>query len=225
MNLQARKVRGIFFDLDGTLVDSSAIVQSVMERWCRKHGIPLQSVLDVCHGGRTEDTVALVAPHLCAQSEAAEIEAEESNTLEGLLPVRGAREFLASLKTVPWAVVTSSSLVTAVPKLNACQLPVSDTLITAESVTHGKPHPEPFMKAAEALAVSPADCLVLENADNGVRSALTAGCAVLLVGDTCLIEHERIIGCIASFEEILFDHGDLRVNGRSLASVHCPWNP
>ena len=220
MSSKKQEVHGLLFDLDGTLVDSSAIVQMVMEKWCRTHGIPLQAVLDVCHGGRTEDTVALVAPHLCAPSEAAEIEAEESNALEGLMPVDGARDFLASLEAVQWAVVTSNSLVTAIPKLNACQLPVPDVFITSESVTQGKPHPEPFLKAAEALGVSAAACLVFEDADNGVRSALAAGCTVILVGDTCVIQHERIIGRIASFKEIVIDGGDLRVGGRAVAFVH-----
>jgi len=202
MKLSENQMRCLLFDLDGTLVDSSAVVQRVMERWCLKHDIALQEVLKVCHGGRTEDTVALVAPHLCAKSEAAEIEAEESNTLDGLMPIDGARGFLASLGARKWAIVTSSSLLTAIPKLRACQLPVPGVLITAESVTQGKPHPEPFLKAAAALGVSAEECLVFEDADNGVYSAIAAGCTVILVGDACQIQHERIVGRILSFAEL-----------------------
>lgn len=198
----------MIFDLDDTLVDSSAVVRGVMEKWCLKHDIPLQAVLDVCHGGRTEDTVALVAPHLCAKSEAVEIEAEESRSLDGLMPIDGARAFLASLDAQKWAIVTSSSLMTAIPKLHACKLPVPEVLITAESVTNGKPHPEPFLKAAAALDVKAEQCLVFEDADNGVRSALAAGCMVMLVGDACQIQHERIVGRIHSFAEVELNQRD-----------------
>lgn len=49
------------------------------------------------------------------------------------------------------------------------------SLVCAEDVKHGKPHPEPFLMAAEALGISPAKCLVLEDAEMGVRSAVAAG--------------------------------------------------
>src|SRR4051812_27829400 len=104
--------KALIFDLDGTLADSAEVARQVMESWCLKNGIPLQSVLDVCHGGRTEDTVSLVAPHLCAKSEAARIEHLERTAVIGLKPIAGADRFLASLPPHMWAIVTSSSLMT-----------------------------------------------------------------------------------------------------------------
>ena len=56
-------------------------------------------------------------------------------------------------------------------------------LITKDVQTRGKPHPEPFLKAAEALGVAPADCLALEDSHNGVRSASSAGMMTIMVPD------------------------------------------
>ena len=204
----SRIVRAILFDLDDTLVDSSAVVVEIMQSWCSKRGIPWEMVRDVCHGGRTEDTVALVAPHLCAKTEAAEIELLESTSFEGLMPIQGARCLLDTLDPQRWAVATSSSRMNAIAKLKACHLPIPQVLITAESVSQGKPHPEAFLKAAAALGVKPEECLVCEDADNGVRSALSAGCWVLIVGDRCRIENRRVVGRVASFDDIHLTGGD-----------------
>lgn len=211
--------KALLFDLDGTLVDSTAVVNAVMESWCREQGLPLQPVLEASYGARTEDTVALVAPHLDARAEAARIDAMEYAALGGLMPVVGAGRFLASLTTVPWAVVTSSLLEHAITKLEVCNLPVPDTLITAESVSHGKPHPEPFLLAAARLGLEPGECLVFEDADNGARSALGAGCKVILAGTGCQIEHPDILGRIDTFADIqLKPGGELWVRDEMVAT-------
>lgn len=49
------------------------------------------------------------------------------------------------------------------------------TIVTAEDVKHGKPHPEPYLLTAEKLGVNCKDCLVIEDSENGVRSAKSAG--------------------------------------------------
>jgi beta-phosphoglucomutase-like phosphatase (HAD superfamily) len=56
-------------------------------------------------------------------------------------------------------------------------------LITRDVQTQGKPHPEPFLKAAAALGVDPADCLALEDSHNGVRAAAAAGMMTVMVPD------------------------------------------
>ncbi|MGZ6018581.1 MAG: HAD family hydrolase, partial [Phenylobacterium sp.] len=58
-----------------------------------------------------------------------------------------------------------------------------DAFITRDVQGRGKPHPEPFLKAAEALGVAPADCLALEDSHNGVRSASSAGMMTVMVPD------------------------------------------
>jgi beta-phosphoglucomutase-like phosphatase (HAD superfamily) len=54
-------------------------------------------------------------------------------------------------------------------------------VVTGDAVTFGKPHPEPYLKAAALLGVLPEDCLAIEDSNTGARSAVAAGCTVLVV--------------------------------------------
>ena len=95
----------------------------------------------------------------------------------------GARELLRELTDaqIPCALVTMSWARFVEPILE--QLP-SDTfqvVVTGDQVEHGKPHPEPYLKAAAELGVDPADCLAIEDSGPGTTSAVAAGCLVLVV--------------------------------------------
>lgn len=74
------------FDLDDTLVNTSMVVFSVMESWCEENGIDFSEASRASLGTRIRDTVARVAPHLDAPSEAKEIEEWEAAALVGLQP-------------------------------------------------------------------------------------------------------------------------------------------
>src|SRR5690606_10585539 len=54
-------------------------------------------------------------------------------------------------------------------------------LVTGDTVSRGKPHPEPYLRAAGALGLDPSDCLAIEDSDTGATSAAAAGCVVLCV--------------------------------------------
>jgi sugar-phosphatase len=57
-------------------------------------------------------------------------------------------------------------------------------MITAGDVVNGKPHPEPYLKGAELLGVEPAECLVIEDAPAGIRSAHAGGMKVIALAST-----------------------------------------
>ncbi len=57
-------------------------------------------------------------------------------------------------------------------------------MVTASDVTKGKPHPEPYLKGAELLGVNPAECLVIEDAPAGIRSAHAGGMKVIALTST-----------------------------------------
>ena len=59
--------------------------------------------------------------------------------------------------------------------------PFFSTIITGEDIINGKPHPEPYLKTAEKLAVPTANALVIEDSLNGVRSGKAAGCPVIAI--------------------------------------------
>lgn len=144
----------------------------------------------------------MVAPHLDAKFESARIEIEESLTFDGLRPIEGANAFVSGFPESKWAIVTSGSLQIARPRLEACGFPEPGIFVTAESVTQGKPHPEPYRIAVERFGLQAKDCLVFEDADNGVRSALAAGCKVVVIGDCCTVRSPDILIRVKDFSRL-----------------------
>jgi HAD superfamily hydrolase (TIGR01509 family) len=94
----------------------------------------------------------------------------------------GVPELLAALHeaAVPQALVSSSYRVLVDAVLAHGYGPFALS-IAGDEVTHGKPHPEPYLTAATRLGVDPASCVVLEDSAAGVLSGGAAGCAVLAV--------------------------------------------
>jgi sugar-phosphatase len=171
------------FDLDGTLVDSRVVIARHWALFAERHSLELEPILAVCHGRRSADTIAEVAPSLDALAEAAVLDAGEESDVDGLVLVPGAAELLDRLDPSSWAIVTSGHLALARRRLEAVGLPVPDVLVTGDAVEQGKPHPEGFLRAAGALGVEPAACVVVEDAPAGVAAGRAAG-AHLVVGVT-----------------------------------------
>lgn len=174
----------IIFDLDGVLIDSSAVVQRQWRRWLIEHGLDPDQITNVMHGQRLVEIIRHVAPHLDAEEEAARLAAWEAADTDGLRLIEGATGLVRSLPHAAWAVVTSGDRATALTRLRFASLPVPDVLVTADDVTRGKPHPEPYRRAAQRLGVTPADCVVIEDAPAGVRAAHAAGMRVIAVTTT-----------------------------------------
>ncbi|QXD30983.1 HAD-IA family hydrolase [Candidatus Pelagisphaera phototrophica] len=198
----SQKFEAFLFDLDGTLVDSNGIVERVMKAWCQQNGVSYSEIKDRSHGSRSVDTVAAVAPHLDAVQAAADIEAEERGELADLREIEGARSFLSQVPQGRWGIATSSYLLTAKAKLRAASIPIPSVLVAADGVLEGKPHPEAYLKASMELGYRPEDCLVFEDSETGVRSALNAGCRVFAVGSSLVMNESRIVGRGASFSEL-----------------------
>ena len=198
----SQKFEAFLFDLDGTLVDSNGIVDRVMEAWCQQNGVSYSEIKDSNHGSRSVDTVAAVAPHLDAVQAAADIEAGERAELVDLREIEGARSFLSQVPQGRWGIATSSYLLTAKAKLRAASIPIPRVLVAADGVLEGKPHPEAYLKASMELGYRPEDCLVFEDSETGVRSALNAGCRVFAVGSSLVMNESRIVGRGASFSEL-----------------------
>lgn len=176
--------KAIIFDLDGVLIDSSAVVQRQWRRWINEHGLDPDQTTNVMHGQRLVEIIRYVAPHLNAEQEAARLATWEAADTDGLRVIEGATDLVRSLSQAPWAVVTSGNRATALTRLRYADLPVPGILVTADDVTRGKPYPEPYLRAAEGLGVSPAGCVAVEDAPAGVQAARAAGMRVIAVTTT-----------------------------------------
>ncbi len=198
-----------FFDLDDTLVHTSEIVFRSMNEWCVENAIDIGKAIEHGKGRRTEDTVAILAPHLNAKLEAKKIEKREEELLQFIQPLSGALEFVLNLPESNWGVVTSSSHDLAMQKIRICGYPIPKILVSAESVERGKPSPDPYLKAAQLMGVNPGDCFVFEDAESGIESAFYAGCKVIAVGEYRGKFDENIYGRIETFDQLEFAQGDL----------------
>lgn len=164
----------VILDLDGVLVDSTALVEGQWRRWAAARGLSPEPFLQVCHGRRALETIRLVAPHLDAESEVAAL-VPESESGADLRALPGAARLLDQLPPGTWAVATSGPRATASDRLRQAGLPLPTVMMCAEDVQQGKPHPEVYQRAAMALEAVPAECIVIEDSPAGLAAARAAG--------------------------------------------------
>lgn len=174
----------ILFDLDGVLVNSSAVVERHWRRWADRHNVSFEDLAEAIHGRTSAGIIRIMAPHLNAEQEGRIREAEEGIDTDGLEVYPAANELLRSLPSYGWAIVTSGNRRTAATRLQYGEFPTPPVLVTAEDVQRGKPDPEAFLLAAKRLGVQPEQCVVIEDAPVGIEAARAAGMRVIAVATT-----------------------------------------
>jgi HAD superfamily hydrolase (TIGR01509 family) len=187
-----RTVKAVVFDMDGLLVDTETLIFHAMERASADIGAEIPfPVFQRMVGLQDAHSDLIVVEHfgpgfdLAAWSKAVRAYADEERHA-GVALKAGVVEIIDYLDRVglPRAIATSSSLKAIQRNLTPHGLlDRFQALIPRDVQTRGKPHPEPFLMAAEALGVDPADCLALEDSHNGVRSAAAAGMMTVMVPD------------------------------------------
>ncbi|MER5306653.1 HAD-IA family hydrolase [Streptomyces sp. NPDC002773] len=177
--------RALLLDMDGTLVNSDAVVERCWRRWAERQGLDTDAVLRVVHGRQGYATMAVLLPDRPMEENYADnrvMLAEETADLDGVVPVPGAPAFMAALATLPHALVTSADEALAQARMGAAALPMPETRVTAECVGASKPDPEGFLKGAAELGFDPADCVVFEDSEAGIQAGRAAGMRIVGVG-------------------------------------------
>ncbi|MGK5696632.1 HAD-IA family hydrolase [Streptomyces sp. URMC 128] len=177
--------RALLLDMDGTLVNSDASVERVWRRWSERHGLDPDEVMKVVHGRQGYASMALLLPGRPMEqnhADNARMLAEETADTEGVVPIPGAPEFLASLRGLPHALVTSADVPLSTARMAAAGLDLPEVRVTAESVGASKPDPEGFLKGAAELGVPPEGCVVFEDSGAGIAAGRAAGMTVVGVG-------------------------------------------
>lgn len=173
----------VLFDMDGTLVDSTLVVETLWKEYAARHGFDSAAILAFSHGRVSQDTARKFLPP--GGDVATIVDShlrEELSRLDGIREIPGARDLMLQLEGGRVAVVTSAPESLARARLEAAGVPIPSVVVTSECVEHGKPDPEGYLLAARRLGVPPADCLVVEDAEAGIQAGLRAGARVLVVG-------------------------------------------
>ncbi len=177
--------RAVLLDMDGTLVDSTAVVERLWLAWAEPHGIAPEHVLSVVHGRQGHQSMSIMLPerdHAINLRENDEMLATETNDVDGVIEISGAKALLEALLPYPHAIVTSANVALMTARMQAAGLTVPAIAVTAESVSASKPDPEGFLLGASLLGIDPADCVVFEDSGAGIQAGLAAGMRVLGVG-------------------------------------------
>jgi sugar-phosphatase len=209
----------VLFDMDGVLIDSTPAVARVWRGWALAHGFAPEEVVAHAHGRPSIMTIRQYLPHADHEAENRIVERLEMEDLEGVVPLPGARELLATLPRDRWTIVTSCTRPLAEVRLRAAGLAMPKGLVTSTDVVRGKPDPEPYLKAAEFLGFSADDCIVVEDAPAGIRAGKAAGARVIAFPTTCAevsLREARADWVLANCSEIavLKETGNVRLRLR-----------
>ncbi len=171
--------QAILFDLDGILVSSLGTVERTWTRWALQRGIDPAYTLNLAHGRRAIEVIATLRPDLDTEAELRRIEDLEIADDEDLSVLPGVLDLLNALPAGRWTVVTSATERLARARLATGGVPAPQSLVTADHVSRGKPHPEPFLAGAELLGFAPQQCVVFEDSASGAKAGREAGCTVI----------------------------------------------
>ncbi len=201
----------VLWDMDGTLVDTEPawmeaeheLARAYGRNWSHEQALQLVG-LDLV------DAAEIIAAELRLELAPAEIVDYLLDrviaSVRRVVPWRpGARELLEALadRQVPQALVTMSYARFADPILQHLPRDTFGAVVTGDVVTNGKPHPEPYLRAAELLGVAAADCVAIEDSHTGARSAVAAGCRVIVVPNHVAVppgDRRRFVDSLADLD-------------------------
>jgi HAD superfamily hydrolase (TIGR01509 family) len=189
----SRRPSAVIFDMDGLMPDTEPLAARAWTDAAAILGVVFDhNVTPQLIGRNSSDCVALIRSHhgddfpVDAVMQAWHGAYDAIVAREGIALKNGLLELLAWLDKarIPAAVATSTRRARAEAKLEHTALAERfAALVGGDEVARGKPAPDIFVAAAARLGIAAADCLVLEDSEPGIRGALAAGMAPILVPD------------------------------------------
>ncbi|MDA3799592.1 MAG: HAD-IA family hydrolase [Kiritimatiellae bacterium] len=185
--------KAILFDMDGVLTDTEPVILEAAIRGLKTYGVNAKPEDFIPFVGRGEDLYIGGVAEKHGKAYIPEMKKHVYDVYLEILPsmiekIPGVKELLEQLHdaNIKMAVATSADYIKMKANLEAIEVPLSwfDAIITGENVTNKKPDPEIYLKAAKAINVDPADCIVIEDAIHGVEAAKSAGCKCIAVASS-----------------------------------------
>lgn len=181
---EAPEIRAVVFDLDGLLFNTEELYQLVGTEVLRRRGKTFDvELLNAMMGRPGPVALQLMIDYHRLDATVAQLEAENEEIFAQVLEQRlelmpGASDLLAALEraSIPKAIATSSGPAFVANVLGRFDLaPRFQFILTCKDITHGKPAPEIYLRAAHKFGLHPSELLVLEDSQNGCRAAVAAG--------------------------------------------------
>ncbi len=186
----------VLWDMDGTIIDTepywiaeeTSLVEHAGGTWSEAQGMEMVGN-DLRHSAQ----IMLDRTPITGSSDDV-VDALLSGVIQRVrahMPWRpGARELIDELRVagVPMALVTMSWQPLAQALVQRLPTDTFATVVTGDAVPRGKPHPDPYLIAAQRLGVDPADCIAIEDSPTGVRAAVAAGVPTVAVAHMVQVE-------------------------------------
>jgi beta-phosphoglucomutase len=197
-----RGIRGVVFDMDGVIVDSHPAHRRAWKQFLQSVGFDAsEQELDFILDGRKREEILR---HFLGDLSAEQVrhygrrkDEMLRRLINGLRPVEGVVQLLASLRQAGLKTAIATSGGTARTLGSLCELGLIDyfdAIVTGDDVRKGKPDPSIYRLAAQRLAEDPTDLLAIEDAASGVESAIRAGMGCIGIAPADRAEGLRVAG-------------------------------
>ncbi len=212
-------LKGLIFDMDGTLVDNLAYHFMAFDAYAKREGFTLvEPVTLKINGMHSNDIFPMIlGEEVVAEYGLDRLNREKEEVYRDIYrphikPIAGLIELLREAKKAGVKCAIGSSGCRENVEMIIEELGIVDLIdgsISGSDVTHGKPHPEIFTKAHELLGLKAEECIVVEDAVNGIVSGLAAGCRCLAITTTATAEVLSNAGasmCVDDFTEVTIEN-------------------
>ena len=192
------ELKGLLFDVDGTLVNNLAYHFAAIEEYLKREGFELLEPVSLRINGMHSNDVfrLLIGEEAVARYGFERLDREKEELYREMYrphiaPISGLMDLFKAAKAVGIKCAIGSSGRRENVQMIIEGLGIADLIdasISGSDVTHGKPHPEIFTKAHEALGLKAEECIVVEDAVNGILAGKAAGCKCLAITTTATAE-------------------------------------